>query len=190
MPLEIEAKLKVESHATVREKMRTLGAIQLGQVLETNYIFDNAERTLLAGDSGLRIRTTQTETREHRGAILTYKGPRQDSTFKSRQEIQVHIDDAAAAQQMLEALGFIEAVRFEKRRESWQLDACRVELDELPYLGVYVEIEGPDEAAVSRAQNELGLGGIAHIRESYIALLVHHCKQQNRSPLDIMFDTK
>ena len=42
MPLEIEAKLKVDSHAAVQAKLRAVGAERLGQVLETNHIFDNA----------------------------------------------------------------------------------------------------------------------------------------------------
>ncbi len=188
MPLEIEAKLKVDSHATVRDKLRAVGAKRLGHVLETNHIFDNADRSLLAGDRGLRIRTTQTETHPIPGAILTYKGPRQDSAFKSRQEIQVHIDDAVAAQHVLEALGFIEVVRFEKRRESWELGPCRIELDELPHLGTYVEIEGSDEACISRAQNDLGLGALTHVRENYIALLVDHCHRHTLPLLAITFD--
>ena len=187
MPLEIEAKLKVDAHEAVRDKLRAVGAKHLGQVLETNRIFDNTDRTFLAGDRGLRIRTTQTDAQRNPGAILTYKGPRQASAFKSRQEIQIHVDDAAAAQSLLEALGFIEAVRFEKRRESWQLGPCRIELDELPYLGKYVEIEGPDETSVSRTQNDLGLGALTHVRESYIALLADHCRRHNLPLLAITF---
>jgi len=189
MPLEIEAKLKADSHAAVKDRLRALNATRLDAVLETNHIFDNTERTLLAGDCGLRIRTTQTETQQDPGATLTYKGPCQDSTFKSRQEIQVHVDDAANAQRMLEALGFIEVVCFEKKRESWRLDACQIELDELPYLGLYVEIEGPDEASVAHAQNALGLGGLSHITESYIALLVDHCNRQGFPLLRITFES-
>jgi len=188
MPLEIEAKLKVDAHATVRDKLRAVGAKRLGQVLETNRIFDKADRSLLAGDCALRIRTTQTEIHPIPGATLTYKGPRQDSAFKSRQEIQINVDDGAAAQPLLEALGFIEVVRFEKRRESWELGPCRIELDELPHLGTYVEIEGPDEACISRAQNDLGLGALTHVRDNYITLLVDHCHRHHLPLLAITFD--
>ena len=188
MPLEIEAKLKVDSHAAVRAKLCAAGGKCLGQVLETNHIFDNADRALLAGDCALRIRTTQTEAHPIPGATLTYKGPRQDSAFKSRQEIQINVDDGAAAQPLLEALGFIEVVRFEKRRESWELGPCQVELDELPHLGTYVEIEGSEEACISRAQNDLGLGALTHVRENYITLLVDHCRQHNLPTLAITFD--
>ena len=188
MPLEIEAKLKVDSHESVRDKLRAAGASRLGRVLETNRIFDNADRSLLAGDRGLRVRTTQTQTHRNAGATLTYKGPRQASAFKSRQEIQIQVDDPMEAQHLLEALGFVEAVRFEKRRESWQLGPCRIELDEVPHLGTYIEIEGPDEASVSRVQNDLGLGDLPHVRKSYIALLANHCRQHNLPLLAVTFE--
>ena len=179
MPLEVEAKFKVDSHDAVRERLTALGADPLGRVLETNHIFDDAGRTLLAGGRGLRIRTCRADRGDDPPATMTYKGPRQPGPLKTREEIEITLDDPAAGRVLLERLGFIEAVRFEKRRESWRLEGGQVELDELPYLGRYIEIEAPDEPAVRRIQKLIGLAGRETIRASYIALLVNHCRQHH-----------
>jgi len=188
MSIEIEAKLKVASHDAVRAKLAALGAECVGRVLETNYIFDSADRKLLAADAGLRVRTYHTEDGRCRPATLTFKGPRQDTALKSREQRQTSVSDAEAAIGILAALGFVEAVRFEKRRETWRYGSCKVELDELPYLGCYVEIEGPDEQAIRQVQEALELGELNHEPESYIALLVGHCRHHGLPTVPIRFE--
>jgi adenylate cyclase, class 2 len=178
MPTEVEIKLQVDAHDPVRAKLQQRGAESLGKVLEINHIFDNAERTMLATDRGLRVRECRNDHGELLRAILTYKGPRAPGRIKRREEIELTVDDPAAASTLLEQLGFLEAVRFEKRRESWRLGDCLVELDEVPYLGAFIEIEGPDEAHIEQVRTELGLANTPLVRGSYIGLLVRHCQNQ------------
>ena len=177
MPQEVEAKLKVDSHEAVRGRLTARGAEPLGRVLEVNRIFDNSKRLLLATDRGLRIRECRDEQGRLTRATLTYKGPRLSGPLKRREEIELTIDDPAAAGTMLERLGFVEAVRFEKRRETWRLDECLVELDEVPHLGTFVEIEGRDEGRIQQVRRGLGLETAMLVRGSYIELLVRHCKE-------------
>jgi len=176
MSLEIEAKLKVDSHEAVRARLIALGAQRIGRFRENNHIFDNAERSLLSGDKGLRVRESAVHEGSPPPATLTYKGPRNTGPFKSRPEIEVEVSDADRTVELIESLGFEEVVSFEKCRESWKLGPCRIELDRLPHLGCYVEIEGPDEEAVRHCQETLDLANILHEPESYIALLVRHCQ--------------
>ena len=82
----------------------------------------------------------------------------------------------------------VEAVRFEKWRETWRLQGCRIELDEVPYLGCYIEIEGAAERAVRQAQETLGFGAEPVIRDSYIGLLVDYCSRHGLSPTALTFD--
>jgi adenylate cyclase class 2 len=176
MTLEIEAKLKVESLEAVRERLRAAGAVFVRDVTERNLQYDSADGRLRQGDSVLRVRALEV----HRGAALpatlTYKGPRRPGRVKRRTEIELAVPDADAATHLLEALGYVRLCLLEKRRETWQLHDCHVELDELPYLGSFVEIEGPDESSIARAQEALGLSDRPHIPEGYIALLHQHCK--------------
>ena len=187
MPIEIEAKLKVDSHEAVRSTLAAAGAECVGRALEENHIFDSADRTLLAADRGLRVRVCRDDAGQIVSTTVTYKGPRTDSRFKTRPEIQFHADDDRAAVDFLRAIGFAEALCFEKRRESWQLRDCRIELDELPHLGLYVEIEGPSESAVAAVQNAIGLGHLPHEPRSYIALLVEYCRERGLPATAITF---
>ena len=69
---------------------------------------------------------------------------------------------------------------FEKRRETLELDGCKVELDELPHLGSFVEIEGPDEEAVLRVREKLGLADRPIVKTSYIALLMGYLQERGQ----------
>ncbi|MGB9624366.1 MAG: class IV adenylate cyclase [Phycisphaerae bacterium] len=178
MPLEIEGKFRVDSHDAVRRRLAEVGAARVGAVLECNHIFDRPDGSLALADCGLRVRTMTALDGTSRTATLTFKGPRQPGPFKTREEIETTVGEAEAACAILGSLGFVEAVSYEKRRETWRLGDCEVELDELPHLGRYVEIEGPDEAAVHRARESLGLSGAGFIRETYIALVLRHCRER------------
>jgi len=48
---------------------------------------------------------------------------------------------------------------------------CEVALDQLPLIGDFVEIEGPDEAKIATVQKSLGLTDLPHITESYASLV-------------------
>jgi adenylate cyclase class 2 len=171
MPIELECKIRVASHAELREKLRLAEADYVGCVLETNSLFDLPDRALQRAGCGLRIRSTIVLEGCGPGSTLTYKGPRTPGAFKCREEIETGISDAGAAAALLHALGYVERIIFEKRRESWRLGRCEIELDELPRLGLFVEIEGPDEAAIREAMIALGLAGAESISESYVSMV-------------------
>lgn len=186
MPLEVEAKLKVSDHEGVRRELRIAGATLTGEVLEINRIFDSADGSLRAGGRGLRVRICRERGGRILRTILTYKGPQLPSNLKAREEIQVEVADPTAMTSLLAALGFVEILRFEKHRESWHLRDCSIELDELPHLGRFVEIEGPDEQSIHHIQTTLGLGNLPHIPDTYIAMLVRHCRKHGL-PLHVEF---
>lgn len=187
MPLEIEAKIKVDSCGPLRGRLRELGAQQQYRTLEVNQIFDTPDQQLFSRGCGLRIRTCHGEGRVP-PATLTFKGPQQTGPLKSREESETVVADPRAMQSILQALGYSPVITFEKSREEWELGPVKVQLDEVPRLGCYVEIEGPDAPRIEDAQRELGLSGRPIIRESYIALLIDHARR-NRLPWDrIAFD--
>jgi adenylate cyclase class 2 len=169
MRQEIEAKLKVDSTEQIAILLAESGAKLQGQSVQTDCYFDDARRSLAGADSALRLRRQQSGDKQE--TVLTFKGPREKSRLKRRNEIQVRLEDSEAAQGLLEALGFEKKIVFQKRRQLWQLGGCEVALDELPLLGAFVEIEGPDEAGITRVQEELKLGHLPHIPHSYLALM-------------------
>lgn len=177
MPTEIEAKFQVTDPEPLRQALRRLGAELLRRVLETNRIFDTPDRRLLGADCGLRIRTERPLDRAPRGpsppATLTYKGPRQASDLKSREELEVCVSDAGGLADILARLGFQPVIVYEKRRETWHVGPCEVSVDELPRLGWWLEIEGPDAAAVQAAVRQLGLTG-PPTRQTYVEMAAAH----------------
>jgi len=169
MYTEIEAKLKVHSLEEVDRKLRDSGASVVRETVQTDCYFDMAGRDLTGSDKALRLRRDKTGAQEH--FILTYKGPKQKDDYKKRVEIELDVNDAEAAERLLAELGYHKALAFNKKRRLWKLHDCEVALDELPLLGVFVEIEGPDSETISRVQEMLGLAEAPHIMDSYACLI-------------------
>jgi adenylate cyclase class 2 len=173
MDTEIEAKLKVDSLEEVKQKLVELGAEFLAEQLQTDCYFDDAGSTMKTGDKALRLRRQLTGKIEK--VFLTYKGPKVKDNFKKRREIEIEIKNADSAEELLLSLGYEKILVFEKKRQVWKLSGCVVALDELPLLGSFVEIEGPDDKKISNVQKSLGLAYLSHIVESYADLVAKKC---------------
>jgi adenylate cyclase class 2 len=98
---------------------------------------------------------------------------------------QVKVDDAGAVESLLGALGYEKALAFNKRRRAWQLLDCEVALDELPLLGVFVEIEGPGSDVIARVQTMLGLSAASHIMDSYACLIDRELSRAGRTDREV-----
>jgi adenylate cyclase class 2 len=187
MAVEIEAKMRVRDLSVVRDRLKATGAVSAGSVVELNTFFDTEDRSLLAADQGLRLRVNRNTADGTERYIITYKGPRQHGQLKSREENELTVTSDRDAIALLRCLGFKQVISFEKRRESWKLGGCSVELDELPFLGTFVEIEGPSEEAVLKVRTNLNLGDEPVVRASYIALLTTHLQERGETQREIRF---
>jgi len=171
MALETEAKIRVADLKPLRARLAQLGARPQGEQLEVNIYFDTAEERLSKADKALRLRSAGKKN------VLTYKGPQGQSRYKQRQEIQTTVDDPQATRDLLEQLGFCQSLLFEKRRESWLLNCCRIELDSLPLLGTFVEVEGPSEQDITRILEQLQLDKEDLIKTPYPTLLREYLRR-------------
>jgi adenylate cyclase class 2 len=187
MATELEAKIKVPDFAPLRARLRELGASSQGIVHETNTFFDTTSAALQGGGKGLRIRINRSEN-GHEEAIITFKGPRKPGTFKNREELETTVSDPTTTEAIFKALGLERRISFEKRRESWKLGSCKIELDEIPHLGTYLEIEGPDEQSITTIQHQLGLDHAPHITDSYASLLANWLKQNRPAEKTVRFE--
>jgi len=186
MPVEIEAKMKVGSFEPVLTALREHHAKSLGEHIETDTFFDTSDRTLLAADKGLRLRVALDVNTKKIEALVTHKGPVGHGPLKKRQETQTVVANPEAMAKILEQLGFMQWLRYQKRRQSWELDSCRVELDEIPHLGKFVEIEGPGEEAVMKCREKIGLSSQTLIKASYVAMLTAHLQERGESRTEIL----
>jgi adenylate cyclase class 2 len=187
MAIEIEAKMAVEDFAPIRARLLERGARLLGRYHEINTFFDTPDGSLVRADKGLRLRVKRNLDTQEEQYIITFKGPKQRGPLKSREEIEANVANPADAQKLLEGLGYQKVLLFEKRRESYEFERCEVELDEVPSLGLFVEIEGPDESSVLRAREMLALGDREMIRTGYASMLASRWKESGSREREIRF---
>lgn len=186
MSVEIEAKVKVNTHDAVRCALKTHQAMPAGIALETNTFLDFDDARLRLSDQGLRVRRVIAEDATE-SVIITHKGPRLPGAFKNREETELTVESYDHAVRLFQRLGIPPTLSFEKRRETWLLGDCKIELDTLPHLGSYVEIEGPSEMDVKAVFEKLGLSSHALITDSYIALLTAHLASRGDTNTHIRF---
>jgi adenylate cyclase, class 2 len=162
--LEIEVKFAVRDLAGLAGRLQRLGAVVAAErVHEINLRFDTP-----AGDLSRERRVLR--LRQDAGAVMTYKGPQDAGTdVSARQEIEFQVSDFGAARRLLEALGYVVSVMYEKFRTTYSLDDLIIVLDEMPF-GNFVEIEGPDSLSICAAAAKLGLDWEARSTASYLGL--------------------
>ena len=166
--LEVEVKFYVADITAVRDRLLSLETSQLKMVrlYERNVVFDTAVETLRHNQQLLRLRQDE-------NVRLTFKGPAPDqqaqSQAKVREEIEVTLDNFDQMAHILDKLGFAPVLTYEKYRETFQVGAVEVVLDELPY-GNFIELEGPDEALRPLAA-QLGLDWSKRLLTNYLAML-------------------
>lgn len=188
MPVELEAKIKVETFDAVRERLCACHATRVGSRLELNAFFDTPERLLKSRDQGLRLRQMTNETGDV-ACVATFKGSQAggDGRLKQREEIEFSVGDFEAASAMFERLGYSRRLAFEKRRETFELHGCLVELDELPHLGRFVEVEGETADAIHATLAALMLSSEAMITRGYIGMMSDLVRKQPTLGLTVRF---
>lgn len=170
--IELECKLRIPDRRLLAQALRALGAVGHPDCHERNWTFDTADQSIFRMGGLLRIRTINGEP----GGVLTLKRPAKQASFKAREEFETRIDDAEATRTILEVLGYRVDWYYEKRRQGWEYGACRIALDELPRLGCFIEIEGPDETTIRQLLQTLGLDPGTNIQESYRVICARHCQ--------------
>ncbi|MCI0548406.1 MAG: class IV adenylate cyclase, partial [Candidatus Rokubacteria bacterium] len=180
--------VRVASFHAVRRRLVELGASHLGVSLQRNDLYDG--RDLAERGCRLRLRTVRRAGRGGEGGappVLTFKGPRRAGPFKSRRELEVGVSDRATARRLLEAMGYRKYFSFDKRRESWRLGEWAIELDEVPLLGRFVEVETPDAREVALALAALRLDGVKVIKRGYTSLLRRHLRENGIASRRVRF---
>ncbi len=135
MPTEIELKAYAKNLNGIKETILGMGAKPLWQGEQIDTYYKHPSRNFAATDEALRVREQEGTT------LLTYKGPKLDAISKTREEIEVQIEDGNAIKELLKKLGFTEAGRVRKHREKLRLDEFEFCLDKVDNLGEFVEIE-------------------------------------------------
>ena len=162
--LEIEVKLHLADLAPLRAALAARATpLEQPRMLEVNLRFDTPQGTLAQRREILRLRRS-------RDVRLTHKRPAQPAgELLGRPEVEVVVEDFEATREVLERLGFVVVVCYEKYRAVYCLGTVQVALDELPF-GAFVELEGPSAEALAQAARDLGLPWNQVFQGSYLSI--------------------
>ncbi|MEM2899892.1 MAG: class IV adenylate cyclase [Thermoplasmata archaeon] len=169
--LEIEIKAYIDDFQKVQKKIEEIGAKFVNSKLEIDSYYNIQTRNFAQTDEALRIRESDECT-------LTYKGPKVDSSTKTREEINVKVDDANELKKIFSRLGFIFISEVRKERMKYILNDFEITLDNVSGLGNFVEVEIKGEAweldekrkSAFELMSKLGLH--KYERKSYLELLL------------------
>jgi adenylate cyclase class 2 len=176
--IEVEAKVSVDDFTPVREALKKIYTSFIGYSRDDDMYFNHPCRDFKNTDEALRIRNSSSE-----GYIVTYKGPRFQSSTKSRVELNMKVENIQEFLQLLKHLGFEFSAHVTKLRETWKIRDLSISLDDVKGLGKFVEIEvkvdnefeaEDAEAIINGFLQKLGLDGKPTIRESYLELIIQN----------------
>jgi predicted adenylyl cyclase CyaB len=100
--------------------------------------------------------------------------------------LELEFPDASSASALLRAVGFEEWFYYEKIREIWRLDNSEIDVDELPELGLFVEVEGSSDKDIEAVRKRLKLPR-DYINISYVELLQESIKGSSKGALQFRF---
>jgi adenylate cyclase class 2 len=180
MQFEVEQKFLVADLSVLEHKLVSAGATFADTIVQVDRYLAHPSRNFAQTDEALRIRQVGDAN------FITYKGPKIDTTTKTRQEIELPLHDGGEEAEkwvaLLAALDFVPVAEVRKRRRcgrlAWQDVEVEVALDQVDALGEFVELElSAEESSVDAAKakiqslaDELGLSGAE--RRSYLELLL------------------
>ena len=180
MPIEVEQKFAATDLAEIERRLGGLSPGHREAVDQVDTYFNHPCRDFGQTDEALRLRQVGERN------FVTFKGPKLDSTTKTRREIEIKLaageTAAGEAVEMLEALGFAKVAQVRKHRVEltvrWADRDIAVAMDQVADLGSFVELELiADEREVGQARGALAslaerLELSNNERRSYLELLL------------------
>ena len=162
-PREVEIKFALDDLQPMERRLRRAGFRRVTpRTHEMNTLYDLPSGELRARGEVLRLR-------EYGGRWkLTHKTKGKAGRHKTRVENETAVSDGTQAENILLALGYRPAFRYEKFRTEWSDGTGHVVLDATP-IGNYGEIEGPPRW-IDRTARALAIDTDNYITESYVAL--------------------
>ncbi len=153
--IEVEVKAKINSFEEIREKLNKLNAIKTKTEHQEDRYFNSPIVDFAKTDEALRIRETKTEKTHN--IFITYKGPKIDSQSKTREEVEMKIEDAEKCSKIFKNIGFKEVRTVIKDREYYKLNEYEISLDNVYGLDPYMEIEValPDGSDYNETQEKI-----------------------------------
>ena len=148
---EIEVKILEIDPEAIKKKLQELGAEKVFAGEMTSFAFDYPDGRIIAKGELLRLR------QEGDKAVLCYKSDAATGLdYKVMEEIKTEVSDFNSMQKILEKAGLRKVRDYSKKRESYQIDNIRFEIDVYPGIPALVEVEAPTKQDVEKGVGLLG----------------------------------
>ncbi|NVM37133.1 MAG: class IV adenylate cyclase [Candidatus Lokiarchaeota archaeon] len=200
--IEVEIKVRILDPETIGIKFKNHGGVYKLSLNHEDIYFNMPEglRDFKETDEALRLRKSiefnkfDDTVGKRINYYLTYKGKKIDKSTKTREEIDVKIEDIENTRNLLRVLGFQEIFTVKKERELYEFKyktyLIEALIDYIPILNQYfIEVECLLESSVNLESSRdvlfefLNLFGIKKeesIRKSYLELIVDKFKDNLR----------
>ena len=197
---EVEIKVRIQDLEELRDIIRFNGGSYKISLLHEDTYFNMPKelRDFKNTDEAIRLRKSEEFDKNDDDILLkskcylTYKGKKVDSNTKTRQEIEVKVDNFDNMKEILKVLGFQEVLTIQKERELFDLlyqdEKIEILLDYIPLLHQYfMELEmvvsSPQEIDDARGilfklLERFNINKDDSIRKSYLELIVENQKNQ------------
>jgi adenylate cyclase, class 2 len=147
---EIEVKILEIDVDAVRKTLLDLGAKKILDDELSYEILDDREQNLFKEKKLLRVRKSKSE------AHLCFKSKAKKGKLRQAEETEVKIDNYDDTIKILNELGFITKHKGKKHRESYKLDKARYEIDTMPGIPTFLEIEADNEDDLIKGIEKIG----------------------------------
>jgi adenylate cyclase class 2 len=182
--LEIEIKVKISSIELLEKTLTKAGAKFDCDLVHEDYYYEKPAKlgSFARSDEALRLRVSRNVTARKEEAFVTYKGPKVDTTTKTREEIDVGVADAGKMRALLRALGYKELIVMKKVRKKFHHGDIEILLDRVeglpdPYMEVEIVAENAGLLDATREKlftflESIGISRSASERLSYLELFL------------------
>jgi adenylate cyclase class 2 len=199
---EVEINVRIQDLEELRDIIRVNGGSYKISLLHEDTYFNMPKelRDFKNTDEAIRLRKSEEFDKNDDDILLkskcylTYKGKKIDSNTKSRQEIEVKVDNFDNMKEILKVLGFQEVLSIQKERELFELlyqdEKIEILLDYIPLLHQYfMELEmvvsSPQEIDDARGilfelLERFNINKDDSIRKSYLELIVENQRNQTK----------
>lgn len=172
--MEIKIALTSEEHfQQVFEVCDQLFGSPSSHLLQLDEYYDTSDGQLKKQDLVIRIRSNGGKK------TIALKSPRVElpSGITNRIELEFASAEGEKVHEQLLNQGLNPNESAEKERWTFVHHDCEIVLDKLPFIGAFVEIEGPSETAIHEIVDLIGLSSCKVVRQNYGELMTAKFKE-------------
>jgi adenylate cyclase class 2 len=180
--LEIKIQINSEEHFhEIYESCNKLFGLPISHLLQLDEYYDTPDGQLKKQDLVIRIRSNGEKK------TIALKSPRIElsSGMTNRIELEFLSAEGENVHEQLLNQGLNPNEAAEKERWTFIYDDCEIVLDRLPFIGSFIEIEGPSEDSIHRIVDLLNLSACQIIQKNYGELMIDKFRELQLSSTNI-----